>query len=132
MSSIPTPEIRRHVTHKRTAEFLDLGVVREVAEAEMLKDLLGNGGRLGNSSRGRSPTLPLHQGQDVPSQDQDNAIAMCSLEKDFLLLCIMHCKWATKLVQMDLCTMLSDQLFAELQTQDKSMPGSWRLLFTLK
>ena len=85
------------------------------------------------SSGGRSPTLPLHQGQNIPSQDPDSARARCSSEKVFLLLCIPHRKWATKLVHMDLCTLLSDQLFfIELQTQYKSMQGKWRSWFTLK
>ena len=85
------------------------------------------------SSGGRSPTLPLHQDQNLPSQDPGIALATCPSEKVFLLLCIPHRKWATKLVYMDFCTLLSDQLFfAELQTQYKSMQGKWRPWFSLK
>ena len=54
------------------------------------------------SSGGRLPTLPLHQDQNSPSQDPDIALVTCPSEKVFLLLCIPHRKWATKLVHMDL------------------------------
>ena len=85
------------------------------------------------SSGGRPPELPLHQGQNILSQDPDIALPTHSSEVVFLLLCIPHRKWATKLVHMDLCTLLSDQLFfAELQTQYRSMQGKWRRCFTLK
>ena len=42
----PRGKIRRHGTHKRTAEFLDLVVIHKMAEAETLEDSLGNGGCL--------------------------------------------------------------------------------------
>ena len=42
-------------TNKPTTEFLDLRVTRKMAKAEALKDLSGNGGRLG----GRAEVAPL-------------------------------------------------------------------------
>ena len=77
--------------------------------------------------------LPRHKDQNIPSQDQDITLATRPSEKVFLLLCIPYRKWATKLVHMDLCNLLSDQLFfTELRTQYKSMQGKWRPWFSLK
>lgn len=51
----------------------------------------------------------------------------------FLLLCIPHRKYATKLVHMDVCAFSSDQLFfANLKTHYQSMRGRWVSFFSVR
>lgn len=51
----------------------------------------------------------------------------------FLLLCIPHRKYATKLIHMDVCMLLSDRLFfADLKRHYRSMRGQWVSMFSLR
>lgn len=85
-----------------------------------------------SSVQNTSPSLPLHQKQDESSHHTQTP-APRRPEDLFLLLCIPHRKYATKLVHMDVCTLQSDQIFfAKLNAHYHEMRGRWNSIFSLK
>ncbi|KAK3172037.1 hypothetical protein OEA41_004121 [Lepraria neglecta] len=87
----------------------------------------------------KSPLLP----QDTSSEQSTNPLQTLSstsrssrssnLDALFLLLCIPHQKFATKLLQLDLTGLRSDQHFFNLVHQSyQEVRGRWKRLFSLK
>ena len=84
-----------------------------------------------SDGRSRSPTLPTDR-FNASVQNPTDPLSTSS-ENLFLLLCLPYQRHATKLIQMDLRNLLSDQLFfTELQLQYQSMRGRWTSLFSLR
>lgn len=82
--------------------------------------------------RGLSPSLPINQTQIQPNQ-VPRLQGTAPSEILYLLLCIPHRKWATRLIQMDACTIQSDQkFFSRVRSQYHEMRGKWSSPFSLR
>lgn len=84
-------------------------------------------------STGQNPrSTPPHRAQNIAevASEAPNPPRPDSL---FLLLCIPHRQYATKLIHMDVCMLLSDRLFfANLRGHYRSMRGRWVSIFSLR
>jgi len=84
------------------------------------------------SAQNTLPSLPLHQKQSESGHPSQTP-ASRRPEGLFLLLCIPHRKYATKLVHMDVCTLQSDRIFfSKLKTHYHEMRRRWSSFFSLK
>ena len=85
-----------------------------------------------NSLPETSPSLPVHEKQNQLSQQSQPPVPRRP-ENLFLLLCIPHRKYATKLVHMDVCTLRSDQVFfPKLKSHYHEIRGRWSSFFSLR
>ena len=83
------------------------------------------------STDSRDSTAGLAKPQETPEISLE-APPPALPERLFLLLCIPHRNIATKLVHMDVCTLLSDQqFFSSLRNHYCSMRGQWSRVFSL-
>lgn len=81
---------------------------------------------------GRTRSVPSYRTQNMPKLASE-APNPPHPESLFLLLCIPHRKYATKLIHMDVCTLLSDRLFfRNLKSHHRSMRGRWVSFFSLR
>ncbi|KAL2040704.1 hypothetical protein N7G274_006683 [Stereocaulon virgatum] len=81
----------------------------------------------------QSSSLRFLGRQNVPGDDVETAMKEPQTESIFLLLCIPHLRWASKLVHMDVHKLRSDQsFFEELGSHYRSMRGLWTSWFSLK
>lgn len=84
------------------------------------------------SISGKMPSFPPHRIQHRIKLASE-APEPPDPENLFLLLCIPHRKYATKLIHMDVCTLLSDHVFfANLRNHYRSLRGRWVSILSLR
>ena len=104
------------------------GFINSVADS-----LLGLLSYFRKSQRGGSRPPSLHMYETNDSSQGPTNPASTNLEDLFLLLCIPHRKYATKLVQMNVCKLQSDrEFFTNLKTQYQKMRGHFISVLSLR
>ena len=97
------------------------------AAAGILDRILGRR----HTQKGSSPTLPMHHVQE-PAQDPSVQTRRLP-ETVWLLVCIPHRKYATKVVHLNVCDLQSDRVFFKaLKSHYRSMRGQWMSFFSLQ